>query len=272
MEADLVVPYMFLMDQSMPFSDVPQPADAATERRRARHERRVERLAEVSEIGFEMAHVIRKQCEEAKWLGADGPLMLERILMSVRRTTALEAHLDEDFDERERRLAARPLPRVRAASGPAAKAAGATPEPVVAGSQMAETGGIARPAEDPVERDTDPRDLERLLCDLHERLEDPLVGLRLGNGRSLVAIVGEICARLGIKMDLRLFGDDEEAAEEAMKDTAIRPDVVPPLQPPPKEPVIKTGRLGVISVDGVVLGAAEPGLPGSAFKSGRGPP
>ncbi len=256
----------------MPFRDVPMPAAAATERRRARHERRVERLAEVSEIGVEMAHVIRKQCEEAKWLGADGPLMLERILMSVRRTTALEAHLDEDFDERERRLAARPLPRVRAASAPAAREAGKRQEPVVSGSQMTETNGIARPTEDPVERDVDPRDPERLLCDLHERLEHPLVGLKLGNGRSLVQIIHEVCAKLGIKVDLRLFGDDEVAAEEAMRDTAIRPVVDQPLQPPPQPPAIKTGRLGVISVGGVVLGAAEPGLPGSAFKSGRGPP
>jgi hypothetical protein len=57
-----------------------------------------------------------------------------------------------------------------------------------------------------------------------------------------------------------------------MRDTAIRPEVYQPLQPPPKEPAIKTGRLGVISVGDVVLGAAEPGLPDSAFKSGRGPP
>jgi hypothetical protein len=267
---------MFRMDQSMPLMDVPLPEAAATERRRARHERRVERLAEVSEIGVEMAHVIRKQCEEAKWLGADGPLMLERILMSVRRTTALEAHLDEDFDERERRLAARPLPRVRAASAPgsvlAAREAGTRQEPVVSGSQMTETNGIARPTEDPVERDVDPRDPERLLCDLHERLEHPLVGLKLGNGRSLVQIIHEVCAKLGIKVDLRLFGDDEVAAEEAMRDTAIRPVVDQPLQPPPQPPAIKTGRLGVISVGGVVLGAAEPGLPDSTFKSGRGPP
>jgi hypothetical protein len=220
-----------------------------------------------------MAHVIRKQCEEAGWLGADGPLMLDRILLSVRRTTALEAHLDEDFDERERRLAARPLPRERQAGVPAAARDVFPPaEPVVAGSQMVETGGIARPTEDAIERDADPRDRERLLCDLHERLEDPLVGLGLGRSRSLVAIVGEICARLGIRMDLRLFGDDEAAAEEAMQDTAIRPDVVPPLVPPPKEPVIRTGRLGVISVGDLVLGAEAPGLPPSAFKSGRGPP
>ncbi len=82
----------------MPFRDVPMPADAATERRRARHERRVERLAEVSEIGVEMAHVIRKQCEEAKWLGADGPLMLERILMSVSTITLFDGVAVADFD------------------------------------------------------------------------------------------------------------------------------------------------------------------------------
>jgi hypothetical protein len=54
-------------------------------------------LNRLARIGMRMAERAERQMDEAKWLGADGPVMIDVIARSVRRTIALAMRLRADL-------------------------------------------------------------------------------------------------------------------------------------------------------------------------------
>ncbi len=123
--------------------------------------------------------------------------------------------------------------------------------------------------------DLNPREAERLLSDLYDRLDDPGLAAEL---RSLTEaeIIAKICEPLGVTVDVWPVGAEGPGPAERARDFVIRPmeAVKPPPPPPrpPKPPEIRSNRMGVVSIGGLVLGAASPGLPDSCFSAGRDPP
>ena len=119
-------------------------------------------LASLSEVGVELAQMAGKQAREANWLGADGAVMYERIALAVRRTIALHTRLYAEARARQDRGAAEQARRAAMAREDARRRKEQVRHEVDAAIEAAGR----RP-------DADPRETERLLRDLTERLDDP---------------------------------------------------------------------------------------------------
>jgi len=152
-------------------------------------------LAELAEIGTDLARMIRQQANAAAWLGSDGPAMFERVARAVRQTIALRLRLEADALARQ----------LRGAAEPAAREAGASR------TRERRKTRVKRLVEAAIEADAgrraDPGDSERLLLDLHERLDDPDIAAELAN-RPIGEIVAGICRDLGITRDCSRWPDE----------------------------------------------------------------
>ena len=188
-----------------------------------RTERHLRMLAELAEIGMDLARHVRLQAlglAEAGagdcWggaaaalpeaapsrvnargeLGADLGLVFSRVARAVRQTVALEARLASDAlaqsQGREQREAA-------------AEARLAASERARVRKQKDRVRGLVEAA---ISAEAEGRDGENLRLDLDERLEDPDVEAELG-WRPIGVIVAAICDDLGIKVDLSHFTDAE---------------------------------------------------------------
>ena len=167
-------------------------------------------LAELAEIGMELARDVRRQALAGdpprdalpdpalvNRAGADGAradfgLMFARVARAVRQTVALEARLAADAQARER-------------EGAVAQASRAAAERKRLKQQKER---VRRLVEDAISADADAGDGEGLRLDLDERLEDPDIEDELGRGPIGVVVLG-ICKDLGVEFDLRHFSDAE---------------------------------------------------------------
>jgi hypothetical protein len=147
-------------------------------------------LASLSEVGVELAQMAGKQAREANWLGADGAVMYERIALAVRRTIALHTRLYAEARARQDRGAAEQARRAAMAREDARRRKEQVRHEVDAAIEAAGR----RP-------DADPRETERLLRDLTERLDDPETEADFGD-RPIGEIVAGICQDLGITPDM----------------------------------------------------------------------
>jgi hypothetical protein len=185
-----------------------------------RAERHLRMLAELAEIGMELARDLRRQVlgepgTEAVQpdpaqsdiaagrvggtdLRADLGLVFSRIARAVRQTVALEARLAAEAQAREQQDAAVQASRMAAQRARA--------------KQQKER--VKRLVEEAIASEADGRDAEGLLLDLDERLDDPDVEAELG-WRPLGVIVAGICENLGIEIDLSGFSDAELGFDRA---------------------------------------------------------
>jgi len=146
---------------------------------RERHERQLRMLAELADIGLELARTVVEQA--ATSFSGDEVLTYSRLARAVRQTTALEAELDADWQTREQQDAAKP------ASRPAA------PRDRMRGEKY----HVKRLVEAAIKAQANARDAEALLLDLDERLDDPDIEAKLGR-RPVSEIVATICRELGL--------------------------------------------------------------------------
>ena len=182
-------------------------SDVAGAERTARHLRL---LAELAEIGMELARDVRRQALEpdagrmdaaagsAGGRGAraearaDLGLVFARIARAVRQTVALEARLASDAKEQAQR-------------GIAAEASRAAMQRARGRQQKAR---VRRVVEEAIASEATGHEAENMRFDLDERLEDPDIEAELG-WRPIGVIVAAICADLGIAADLSGFSDAE---------------------------------------------------------------
>jgi hypothetical protein len=226
-------------------------------------------LKELAEVGMDLARRVKRQADEANWLGVDGPKMFLRISLSVRRCMAQRIWFKEKREAMARR-AANPAP--------ARPAAERKPEPVVVPKPEPETvepkkARIKQAVADALTTsDLNPREAERLLSDLYDRLDDPGLAAELCS-LTEAEIIAKICEPLGVTVDVWPVGPEAPGPDERPRDFTIRPiEPVAPVPRPPRPPEIRSNRMGVVSIGGLVLGAASPGLPHSCFGAGRDPP
>lgn len=204
-------PQSATLSPSYPVSgNIPCSGDGAA----ARAERRLRMLAELGDIGMELArhvrlqvlgeagpdtaeaHAARPEVAGGRIGGADLGLVFSRIARAVRQTLALEARLDAEG-------------QAGAVSAVQAGRAAAERKRV---KQVKER--IRRCVEDAIRAETDGSDTESLLLDLEERLEDPDIEDELGN-RPIGVVVAGICADLRIEVDLSHFTDAELGVDTA---------------------------------------------------------
>jgi hypothetical protein len=182
--------------------DLAPPAAAAdtaqADPARERTERRIRRLAQLAEIGLDLADMLRQQARAAKWFGTEGPQMFACLARAVRQTTALEERLDADARAREQQGVAEQ----------ARRAAGAER------TRKRQKAQVRRLVEAAIKSDADPSDAERLLVDLHERLDDPDIEAEFGN-RSIGEIVAGICQDLGVTTTMSQWPDEWLGPDEA---------------------------------------------------------
>jgi hypothetical protein len=162
-------------------------------------------LAELAEIGMELAREVRVQAVEAvppgRVIRADPVVAFARLGRAVRQTLALESKVAAggfDFPFPVSRRADQPDGAYRSwDSGTKAKVRRSVVEAIASG---AEAG-----------------DAEDLLRDLNERLDDPEYGDEMSD-RPIGMAVALICGALGVTVDLTHFSDTEMGIDsEAMK-------------------------------------------------------
>ncbi len=176
----------------------------ASEAMAARHQRMLQELAE---IGMELARVVLSAAREQAAAGdeaglktdvGDPALVFSRISRAVRQTLALEAKVVEDRLHRERMADAYYDQRKAEAARRAVR-------------RKDEVKGLV---EEAIEADFEGSDAERLLADLHERLDDPADDADFGH-RPLGVLIARICRDLGVTPDWSLWEDEDWAIEEA---------------------------------------------------------
>lgn len=175
-------------------------------------------LAELAEIGMELAREVRRQmldrtpdpavgprADPGANLGADLGLVFSRIARAVRQTVALEARLASEAE-------------ARAQQGAAVQASQDAAQRVRTKQQKAR---IKRLVEDAISAGG--RDTESLLLDLDERLEDPDVEADFA-AHPIGVVFAAICEDLGITADLRGFTDAELGFDIASPDRGGKSD------------------------------------------------
>ena len=162
-----------------------------------RTERHLRMLAELAEIGMELARQVGRQAlDGGAEVDGDPGLKFARIARAVRQTVALEARLDADARALEQQGAA-----ARASREAAQRAR-------VQQQKMRVKRLVEEAISGATGREADPDDAESLRLDLDERLEDPDIEAELG-WRPIGVIFAGICEDLGIKADLSHFTDAE---------------------------------------------------------------
>jgi hypothetical protein len=205
--------------------------DDAEARAQARTERQLAMLAELAEIGMQIARAVRDEAvarteavdaaaQPSRFGKGDLGLVYSRIARAVRQTLALEASVAEGRDnarvEQERR---------RVDLG----------QLIFRQRQDDIREFVAQAIEaDAVERHSADSDVERLLDDLDERLEDGQYDDALADA-PIAELVGRICYDLGITPDWRIWDDQDWAIEHLRENTPadIGADRWLHLQPPP---------------------------------------
>ena len=174
------------MNEAQPFDT--QPSDSA-EARTARHLRG---LAELGEIGLELARLVRRQAVEQAAANPDGAvdehlgLVFARIARAVRQTFALEARLAE-----ERRTARAAETRLHV--------------------ERRKTK-VRTAVERVLDAEADESDAENLFYDLTERLETDYDDADFAD-RPIGDLVARICRDLGVTPDWSLWQDEDWAIE-----------------------------------------------------------
>ena len=162
-----------------------------------RAERHLRMLAELAEIGMELARQVGRQAlDGGAEVDGDPGLKFARIARAVRQTVALEARLDSEARALEQQGAA-----ARASREAAQRAR-------VQQQKMRVKRLVEEAISGATGREADPDDAESLRLDLDERLEDPDIEAELG-WRPIGVIFAGICQDLGIKADLSGFTDAE---------------------------------------------------------------
>ncbi len=187
------------------------PVDAA-----ARTARQLGMLAELAEIGMDLARALHRQVIAAEpdsvqpdASGAmrvgDAGLVFARIARAVRQTAALEARLDAEADGLSRRRQAEDSAR---RENEAARAA-------AAGRDRAERrrGEVRRVVERLIEAERGLRDADNMLCDLEERLDDH-DDAEFGDA-PIGEMVARICAGLRLSPDWSRWAAAPWAADAA---------------------------------------------------------
>lgn len=163
-----------------------------------RNGRHLRMLAELAEIGMELAREVRRQAlEEAGAEGvsrsteapADWGLVFARIARAVRQTVALEARLAAEAEKQG-----------------AAAETGRRSARLAQDRQQKER--VRRLVETAIASEANGEAAENLRLDLDERLEDPDIEAEFGRRPIGVIVVG-ICADLGVTVDLSGFTDAE---------------------------------------------------------------
>ncbi len=201
--------------------------DADTDGAAERRERHLGMLAELAEIGMDLARDVRRRALEAAETvsgdadtapqdgiavqgsavnpRADWGLVFARIARAVRQTVALEARLAADAEN------------TRAQRGAAAEGRLVAAERVRSKQQK---DRVRRLVEGMIVSEAEGHRAENLRLDLDERLEDPDIEAELG-WRPIGVIVAAICEDLGIKADLRQFTDAELGMDLSMCPAAM---------------------------------------------------
>jgi hypothetical protein len=176
------------MSATQPSSEAPDPAAARTERH-------LRLLAELAEIGMDLAREVRRQAldqSEDSPPAADLALTFSRIARAVRQTVALEA-----------RLAEPPRP------GHAERASLTVSDRWRSARRKRQVGEIV---EGVIESDAAGEfDSYDLLVDLHERLEDGYDEEADFADRPIGELVARICGDLGVEPDWSLLKDEDWA-------------------------------------------------------------
>jgi hypothetical protein len=177
---------VLFMNEAQP-SDT-QPSDSAE----ARTERHLRGLAELGEIGMELARLVRRQAVEQAAASPDGAvdehlgLVFARIARAVRQTFALEARLAE-----ERRTARAAETRLHV--------------------ERRKTK-VRTAVERVLDAEADQGDVENLFYDLTERLETDYDDADFAD-RPIGELVARICRDLGVTPDWSLWQDEDWAIE-----------------------------------------------------------
>ena len=206
------------------------PVEAEPERKTTRGlaaertERHLHMLAELAEIGMQLARDVARQAlevaedaqkEDARGLTAkpagslDFGLIFARIARAVRQTVALEARLASEAEAGVQQQAA-------------SKAAS---ERVHARQQKQRVRGLVEDAiaARAASGEGDSGEAENLRLDLDELLEDPDIEAELGR-RPVGVIVAGICENLGIRADLSGFTDAELGFDMASMKPRAKPE------------------------------------------------
>ena len=182
------------MPEAQP-SPEPHPCGCAD----ARIERHLRGLAELGEIGMELARLVRRQAVEQAAANPDGAvdenigLVFTRIARAVRQTFALEARLAEDRRKAEAETAARRVAETR----------------LRVGRRKAKVSAIV---ERVLDAEGDHGDAENLFYDLGERLETDYDDADFAD-RPIGELVARICRDLGVIPDWSLWQDEDWAIE-----------------------------------------------------------
>jgi hypothetical protein len=162
-------------------------------------------LTDLAAIGMRLVTAIDKQCREAGWLGAEGPVMFERAARVVRQALHLKRKfMAEDrvtaqhrADAVVRRDAAAERARMRAQKAELERMA----EDAIATAEERRAEAASQPGAadaDPADpSDATRHDHENLMRDLYERLSDPDIEAELDN-RSFADILHGMARDLGI--------------------------------------------------------------------------
>ena len=166
--------------------------------------RHLRMLAELGDIGMELARDLRPSAPDADRAGAgqnadpgveqrvDAALAYTRVARAVRQTVALAARLTAEARERGRQDVLDEAVRSAAERR----------------RTKQKTERIRKLVEDAIASEADTGDAEGLRLDLDERLDDPEIEDELGR-RPIGVVVLRICRDLGVDVDLRHFSDAE---------------------------------------------------------------
>jgi hypothetical protein len=171
-----------------------------------RTERYLAVLDQIVDHGVALIGVIRKQAEDARWCGSEGPPMVDQLARAIRQTMAFAEKLDADArmtaEQRAAALVRREAAEVRAAAQKGEKTVAMLSAAFdrLAGELQAE--GMVDPAP---RRERGPKtDREFLLRGMKERFGDPTVDDQL-NGRTYGEILTTILEDIGATADLSVF-------------------------------------------------------------------
>jgi hypothetical protein len=175
------------MSTAPPTPEAPNPAVA-------RAERHLALLAELADIGMDLAREVRRQALDASEdapSAADLALTFSRVARAVRQTVALEARLAE----------ARAEPPVRSVAD--------------RWRAIRRRRQVEEIVTDIIDNEPDLEfDADRLLTDLHERLADGDEAADFAD-RPVGEMIARICRDLGVAPDWNRFKDEDWAIEEA---------------------------------------------------------
>jgi hypothetical protein len=214
-------------------------------------------LAELVQLGTELARAVHQQIMDAPRVTPDGPPMFDRLALTVRRTIALRLKLNEALLARFHREAARQAGQraLRQRTRAERKQQVRTEVEKVIAVQAA------------------PSVAQQLRADLHERLNDADRDENFDR-MSVGELVRAICKDLGVTTDMPNYPHRLAARTDLIGDIGKEPP--PPADPPPNPPADPPPDP---PADPLPVGTANPpapghhpaGPPGPAARGATGP-